>query len=368
MSSDPLSFRRPGPSSQRIARIAGLAFAALLPLLLVSLAGCGKQGPPAPPYRAIPAPVKDLTVRQRGNQILLGFTYPKLTPAGAALGDVTGIEVWAAERPAPREGQPQPLDAREMNAAATQRLALKPVDLPGVTYGDHVLVTLPLSEPVQSRSLFFAVRTLGPKGDRSEPSNQGVLVPKTAPAAPQQVTTTPVADGIQVEWSTTEGATGYYVYRRDSQERVYTEPIHTAGPTETTWVDSSARYGQSYIYAVTALAQSQPAIESAIGSEHEVRYQDRFAPPAPDQLVALAEEGQVRLFWRSSNAPDLAGYLVYRRGPDGPFSRLTAQPQTSLEFTDRGLRKGQAFTYRVTAVDTTGNESTPSNEVQASVP
>ena len=28
----------------------------------------------------------------------------------------------------------------------------------------------------------------------------------------------------------------------------------------------------------------------------------------------------------------------------------------------------QTFTYRVTAIDTTGNESTPSNEVQANVP
>ncbi|HEX2641984.1 MAG TPA: hypothetical protein VHU81_03255 [Thermoanaerobaculia bacterium] len=364
MSSDPRSLRRPGKRVQ----VAGLALAAALPLLLVSLAGCGKQGPPAPPYRAVPAPLKDLTVRQRGNQILLGFTYPKLTPAGAALGDVTGLQVWAAERPAPREGQPQPLDARELNAVATERLALKATDLPGVTYGDHVLVTLPLSEPVQTRALFFVVRTLGPKGDRSDPSNQVVLVPKAPPAAPQQVTTTPVSEGIQVEWSTTEGAAGYNVYRRGSQERVYTEPMHTAGPTETTWVDSSAQYGQSYIYAVTALAERTPAIESAIGSEHEVRYQDRFAPPAPEQLVALAEEGQVRLFWKSSNAGDLAGYLVYRRAPGGEFTRLTPQPQTSLELTDRGLRKGQTFTYRVTAVDATGNESTPSNEVQANVP
>jgi hypothetical protein len=363
MSSDPRSLRRP-----RLALAAGVALAAALPLLLVSLAGCGKQGPPAPPYRAIPAPAKDLTVRQRGNQILLGFSYPKLTPAGAALGDVTGIEVWAAERPAPREGQPQALDPREFNAVAKQGLALKAADLPGVTFGDRVLVTLPLTEPVQTRAIFFSVRTLGPKGDRSEPSNQVALVPKTPPAAPQGVTTTPVPDGIQVEWPTTEGATGYSVYRRDSKDRIYTEPLHTAGPTETTWVDSSARYGQSYIYAVTALAQTTPAIESAIGSEHEVRYQDRFAPPAPEQLVALAEEGQVRLFWKSSNAPDLAGYIVYRRAAGGEFARLTAQPQTSLELTDRGLRKGQTFTYRVTAIDTTGNESTASNEVQANVP
>jgi hypothetical protein len=351
------------------ARAALLASLFLLPLLSLLAVGCGKQGPPAPPFRSVPAPASDLAVRQRGNQLLLGFGYPKLTPAGTALGAVTALEVWSVERPAPREGQPQPLDPRELKAAATQRLRLETADLPQVTYGDRILVTVPLTEPIEPRSVYLAVRSFGPAGEESEFSNQAALVTAAPPPAPQQVTVTPVAEGIRVEWSPPagmEGATGFGVYRRAAQERTYSQPLHSAGPTETSWVDTTARFGESYIYAVTAL--KSPTSESAIGSEHEVRYQDRFAPPAPDQLVALAEEGRVRLFWRSSNAPDLAGYIVYRQGPGGRFIRLTQQPITSLEFTHERAETGQTLTYRVTAVDASGNESPPSNEVQATVP
>ncbi len=59
-------------------------------------------------------------------------------------------------------------------------------------------------------------------------------------------------------------------------------------------------FGQSYIYSVTAIASPDPLVESAVASEQEVRYQDRFAPPPPLELVALAEGGRVRLIWRGT--------------------------------------------------------------------
>ncbi|HEX2223368.1 MAG TPA: hypothetical protein VHN15_04085, partial [Thermoanaerobaculia bacterium] len=104
MSSDPAPQRRDhrGGGAGRAVRAALLATLSLLPLL----AACGKQGPPAPPYRAVPAAATDLAVRQRGNQLLLSLAYPKLTPAGTALGAVTALEVWSVERPAPRCGGP----------------------------------------------------------------------------------------------------------------------------------------------------------------------------------------------------------------------------------------------------------------------
>jgi hypothetical protein len=86
-----------------------------------------------------------------------------------------------------------------------------------------------------------------------------------------------------------------------------------------------------------------------------VRYQDRFAPPVPREPVALAEGARVRLVWRSSDAPDLAGYLVYRSDGGGPFARLTERPQEDLELTDP-VPPG-TYVYRVTAVDQNGNES-----------
>ena len=159
------------------------------------------------------------------------------------------------------------------------------------------------------------------------------------------------------------------MYRRGSQERAYGAPVQLVpGVDQRSWLDTTARFGQSYIYAVTAIIQPNPLIESAITSEHEVRYTDRFAPPVPADLVALAEPGRVRVVWRASEAEDFAGYHVDRREEDGDFRRVTEQLLPTPEYLDTGVASGQPYWYRVTAVDQSGNESAPSPEVRAAVP
>lgn len=344
--------------------------AALLFLGLLSVVGCGKQGNPEPPLRAVPAPTRDLEVRQQGPRIVLDLTYPKTTAAGMALEGLRAVEVWEAVQPPPREGRPQPLDPRTFTAASALKLRLEEGDVGTVIFGDRMVIALPLPDNAEAKpeARHYAVRTEGKSGDRSDLSNVVALVPKAPPAPPERVSATARADGIQVEWVAREGATGYNVYRRLSQERAHGQPVHTAGPDQTSWLDTGARFGRSYIYAVTAIGEREPLVESAITSEHEVVYQDRFAPPPPADLVALAEGGRVRLVWRTSDAADLAGYIVYRRGPEGDFRRVTAQPVTTPEYVDTDVRPGQTLSYRVTAVDQTGNESAPGGEVRAVVP
>src|SRR4029078_9479814 len=87
-------------------------------LMTVAFLGCGKQGPPLPPRRAVrPAP-KDLTATQQGGQIVLSFPYPKTTPAGTALPGISAVEVLEAVKPAAPDGKVSPMDPREFSAAA----------------------------------------------------------------------------------------------------------------------------------------------------------------------------------------------------------------------------------------------------------
>jgi fibronectin type 3 domain-containing protein len=219
------------------------------------------------------------------------------------------------------------------------------------------------------------VRTISSTGEKSDFSNQVSIIPGTPPAAPERLSVTGRTDGVLVEWSGTDGATGYNIYRRGAEERSLGQPIHAAAAEERSWVDTSARMGQGYIYGVTAMAGQDPLIESGIASEQEIRFQDRFPPPPPLELVALAEApaasvktGRVRLIWRGSEAEDLAGYHVYRRGAEGDFVRITTQPLQETEYIDASASAGQTYSYRVTAVDQIGNESGPGAEVRASVP
>jgi fibronectin type 3 domain-containing protein len=384
-------------SSRTGGRLAGSLIAVAL---LAAALGCGKQGPPQPPLRAVPAPVKDLTVVQQGSRLLLSFTYPTVTPAGTALAGISAVEIWSVSRVAP-DGKPVPIDAREFGNVAKPVQKVEGADLTSATSGSRIDIALPptLLTPApatppaatppaagttppttattpappagpQPQAGFFAVRTFGKNGDRSDLSNIVSVVPKAPPASPARVTVTARGDGVLVEWTPVEGTvTGYNIYRRGAQERANAKPVHTAGPQEKSWLDNTARFGQSYIYGVTALSQVQPPIESAIASEHEVRYVDRFAPPPPTELVALAETGRVRLVWRPSEGEDVAGYIVYRRAGDGgKFERVTPKPVEAAEYVDTAVASGKTYTYRVTAVDQAGNESGPGNEVRTAAP
>ncbi len=340
--------------------------------MLLGAVGCGKQGPPQPPLRDVPATTQDLAVVQQGPRLLLSFGYPQVTPAGTALEGITAVEIYQATRQA-ADGKATPMDPRQLGAAAKLLQRLEGADLTAATEGQRLSVLLPLAETPAGQpppAQYFAVRTFGKAGDPSDFSNVAAVVPKAPPVAPERVNVTARADGVLVEWSPVEGATaGYNIYRRGAQERAYGRPVHTAGAQERSWLDNTARFGQSYIYTVTALAGPDPAVESGIASDHEVIYQDRFPPQPPGELVALAETGRVRLVWQASEAEDIAGYLVYRRaGEGGTFERITAQPVQSAEHVDTTVRSGQAYMYRVTAVDQSGNESAPGSEVRAAVP
>jgi predicted small lipoprotein YifL len=380
---------------------------------LAGAAGCGKKGPPLPPLRNIPAPTKDFTAEQQGPRLRLSLSYPQVTPAGTALGGIVGVEIWSTSLPAPG-GTPNPMDTRGFAGVGKLLQKVTGPDLTAATAGSRIEIALPLpaatvppapatakapakppakpapappagSAPAGAatppaatpapeapvpQATYYAVRTYGKSGERSDFSNVAVVVPKEPPAAPEHVTVTARADGIQVEWTPSKGATGgYNIYRRAAQERSNDKPLHTSGENEKSWLDGSAKFGQSYIYTVTALARQDPPVESGIASESEIHYIDRFAPPPPTELVALAEPGRVRLVWRPSEADDLAGYIVYRReGDSGAFERITAQPVVSAEYVDSQAAGGKTYVYRVTAVDQSGNESAPGGEVRAAVP
>jgi hypothetical protein len=378
----------------------------LVAALAAAAIGCGKQGPPLPPLRNVPAPTKDLAIVQQGPRLLVSFTYPTVTPAGTALAGVSAVEIWSASRPAP-DGKAAPVDARSFATLAKPLQRITGADLTASTSGSRIDILLPLppltapatgaapaAPPTPATppapptgtppagaapttppgptplATYFAVRTYGRNGEQSDFSNVVPVVPQAPPAPPQQVTITPRGDGIQVEWAPVAGTVaGYNVYRRGAQERSNGKPVHTGGAAEKSWLDNTAKFGQSYIYSVTALSQLQPPLESAIASEHEIKYVDRFAPPPPMELVALAEAARVRLVWRASEAEDVIGYIVYRRdGDTGKFERVTAKPVESTEYLDTAVGSGKGYTYRVTAVDSAGNESGPGNEVRAAVP
>lgn len=379
----------PSPRPRR----AHLGIAFLLFPLAAGLA-CGKKGDPLPPLSLVPRAATDLAVHQRGGDLLLEVTYPSLTTSGVPLPGLAALEVLRLARPLAPGAPAAPPDRRQFGPAAQVAVTVTGAELASATQGGELHLRLPLlaatGEPREAHT--YAVRFVGKGGERGDFSNLVTVVPSTPPPAPGGLAVEATPAGIEVSWSAAgESVAGYRVYRRRAQERTYGPPLAAVPAAATSYVDGSARFGERYIYAVTAVAGALPAAppasggaqpppgaeppgqtpaaegaESALAAEREVDYRDRFPPEPPAQLVALAEPGQVRLSWQPSAAPDLAGYHVYRRQlPDGPLTRLTAAPLSATTLLAPGLAAGTRHAFQVTAVDASGNESGPGAAAEA---
>lgn len=121
------------------------------------------------------------------------------------------------------------------------------------------------------------------------------------------------------------------------------------------------RYG----YRVTAV--DRYGFESPRSEESSVAVGDVIPPANPGGLTAAATGSDVVLDWSvtPNSEPDLAGYLVYRRNGQ-EWTRLTPEPVSGTSYPDTQRPNG-TYTYRITAVDSVGNESGPSNEATANV-
>lgn len=340
----------------------------------VTLSACGKKGDPLPPVRLVPATTTQLTVAQRGREIVVAFPYPNSTAAGTALPGIDQVSLWQmtltpplgpAGVPPPKVAPPDP---RLFTAAAQAVLRLDPAGIGIAVQGDRLVLRRPMPAPPADGSrqvLVLAIKTLALGGEESAFSNLGVVEVLAPPPAPRGFAADGEADGVRLRWDVPAAPgeaswVGFNLYRREATAKIYGAPIATL-TSEREYLDRGAPLGSRLIYTVTTVATREPMmIESGIEAEIEVDHRDRYAPPGPKGLVALAEAGRVRLIWDPVTAPDLAGYLVYRRDPGSEEFRKIAGPIEKAEFEQTDLSAGEAYIYRVSAVDRAGNESEPS--------
>jgi len=78
---------------------------------------------------------------------------------------------------------------------------------------------------------------------------------------------------------------------------------------------------------------------------------------------------KVLLNWNAPSASAVAGYNVYRVVSGSTnYQRINSSVVTSTAFTDGNLKSGSSYTYYVTSVDGSGQESVPSNTTVMAVP
>jgi hypothetical protein len=81
-----------------------------------------------------------------------------------------------------------------------------------------------------------------------------------------------------------------------------------------------------------------------------------------------ASTSSATLTWNPNTETDLASYRVYRSTTQGVYGTpIATVPAGTVSYPVTGLTIGTTYYFRITAVDSAGNESLPSNEVSKSV-
>ena len=94
---------------------------------------------------------------------------------------------------------------------------------------------------------------------------------------------------------------------------------------------------------------------------------DVTPPASPTNLTATPGPTYVELAWDANTEADIAAYVVFRDPASNIFTegRIDTVFHPTTTYRDEGVPVGTTLTYRVTAVDASGNESDPSDPADA---
>ena len=193
------------------------------------------------------------------------------------------------------------------------------------------------------------------------PCDQSDLLLAEGPPAPaglnaQVSETHPGA--IALDWSDSgeSGSSGYAVYVARQSSGPFRR-IAWLLP-ESAYTDTGSGDGATYYYAVSAI--NSWGLESPKSAVESVQSQDITPPPPPARLRVTGIDrpaGRAALQWRTVANDDIQGYRLYRRDGDGPRALITPAPVIGTRYVDFSLPSKGDFTYSVTAIDRSGNES-----------
>ena len=352
--------------------------ALLGPILVI---GCANPGPPRPPSLHLPKIVTDLTAERVGDEVKLHWTTPSKTTDELAIKGVTTAEICRTAPPA-------------SHCSLTRRVAVRP----GPSEATDLLSSDLVADP--QRLMRYQVTLLNDQEHSAGLSPPAFAAAGSAPPPVTHLQASTVSQGALLQWEP-----------KDAADSIELSRLHAGGPTPSTsgkqtsrsatkepaeihlragkansadtpfqadaggTLDATAHRGETYTYTAqrvrkVVLGGNPLEIRSAISAPVQVLMRDSFPPRAPGGLETITSAANgapptVDLSWRPNAEADLAGYLVYRQeldangAPVGSAVRLTSAPVQEPGFHDATVAAGHTYSYTVTAIDVTGNESVP---------
>lgn len=332
-------------------------------------AACGKQGPPLAPLRPIPAPVADLSASRIVDRITLRLTIPATNRDGSTPPAVERVEIYRLEAAAAATAPTVALilevknllttiDVRPPKPAAPAAGTPDARPSPGdkVSFVDAI-GTNPRGAADSPVRHYVAVAFAG---RRRSPPSPTVSVPLSRnPGAPTELAYTYDEKTLKITWKPAAAGQTFRLYELPGTAAVEAATLLTEAPLAAAEFSVPVDVGRPRCFSIRPVETTERvSIEGPAPEPVCVNPVDRFAPPRPEGLVAIAGDGAVDLVWTPVAAPDLAGYAVLRgEGTSGTLQRLMRDPIADTKYSDRDVRPGVTYVYSIIAIDKTGNVS-----------
>lgn len=378
-----------------------------LALSLALLLGCARPGPPRAPSLHIPAIVTDLSAARTGNVVELRFTAPTHASDGVPLpaGDLRGV-LCRQLGPSTQANTCDSVTGIDITIAAKAG--------PQTVHLEDTLPT-PLTTGAP-RLLTYRVQIFSPTGRSLGESDPAYSVAGDAPTPIAAVTATGARNGIILTWNP-EASTedDVLLERTDLTAPATARKPHTpmvphrttkraiATPeriisANITWLQANADPGTGRTLDTTAdpdtlyqyralrrrtvrLGGRTLELRSAPSPPQQITLLQIYPPAAPTglsiaayferfgaaQTNELAPTFAVDLVWQpvddDTRTAPLAGYNLYREtlNAQGQITaaakRLNPTPILLPSFHDTTAKPTERYRYRVTAIDTSANES-----------
>ncbi len=218
---------------------------------------------------------------------------------------------------------------------------------------------------------FYQLAAIDDVGNKSQPTEIIGGIPTrdiTPPDTPRNLRADNPGTGtrLDISWSASNAGdvAGYILYRSitlNGEYRVIAKAVY-----RTVYADSDVQRDNTYWYKIAAY--DSVGNVSDLSAAVAGTALDMIAPDVPGGLNILDPWTGTELLvnWRRNTENDLAGYNLYRStSAQGSYDKINTELLPGTAFMDTGLEQGQTYYYRVTAVDTTGNESGPSGYMEA---
>ena len=291
----------------------------------------GKQSTAAfgtPKDTTPPLPVSGLTAKVEKRMVNLSWV-PQMTP------DLDGYYVYRAEQ-----------------KDNVFRLVNSPIkkDMPIFTDSGFAKKGL-----YPGRTYYYYVSPVDIALNEGKKSMTEVKIPDDEPPlAPASIYCKNNDDGtVEVSWqiSLSIDLAKYRIHRQEQGKEILL--LKEVDINTNQYLDKTCEKGKKYFYFVSGIDSSGNQGEQL---KFEIIPKDIMAPPVPKGLKVIYEKKRVNLTWGKVIADDLVGYNVYRSNlPTGVYEKLNKTILKTETFSDLDGKKD--YYYRVSSLDTSGNES-----------